>query len=108
LAKIRTSAYKLNLPPTVEIYNTLHIALLEPYEDNKFPSQNKPPPLPIIREGEPEYELEDIIDSRLYYRNLKYRAKWTGYSPEHDKVWYAAANFENAEHAKQQFHQCYP
>jgi len=108
LAKIGSSAYKLNLPDTMKIHNTIHISLLEPYEDNKLPSQRQEPPPPIIMEGEPEYELEEIIDARLYHGKLQYRAKWTGYSPEHDRVWYPASNFENAEHARARFHKRYP
>jgi len=108
LAKIGSSAYKLDLPDTMKIHNTIHISLLEPYEDNKLPSQRQEPPPPIIIEGEPEYELEEIVDAKLYHGNLLYRAKWTGYSPEHDKVWYSASNFENAVNAKQRFHERYP
>ena len=108
LAKIGSNAYKLELPSTMKIHNTFHISLLEPYNDNKFSSQRKQPPPPIIIEGEPEYELEEIIDSRLYYGKLQYRAKWTGYSPEHDKTWYPYENFENADLARKQFHQRYP
>jgi len=108
LAKIGTSAYKLDLPDTIKIHNTIHISLLEPYEDKKLPSQRQEPPPPTIIEGEPEYELDEIVDARLYYGKLQYRAKWTGYSPEHDKVWYPASNFENAVHEKQRFHERYP
>ena len=108
MAKIGSSAYKLDLPDTMKIHNTIHISLLEPYENNKLPAQRQEPPPPIIIEGEPEYELEEIVDSRLYYGKLQYRAKWTGYSPEHDKVWYPASNFENAVNAKQRFHERYP
>jgi len=108
LAKIGSSAYKLDLPDTMKIHNTIHISLLEPYENNKLPSQAQEPPPPVIIEGEPEYELEEIVDARLYHGKLQYRAKWTGYSPEHDKVWYPASNFENAVYARQQFHERYP
>jgi len=92
----------------MKIHNTIHISLLEPYENNKLPSQRQEPPQRIIIEREPEYELEEIVDARLYYGKLQYRAKWTGYSPEHDKVWYPASNFENAVNAKQEFHERYP
>jgi len=108
LAKIGTSAYKLALPPSMAIHNTFHISLLEPSQDNQFPSQIKEPPPPIQIEGEDEYELDEIIYSRLHYNKLQYRAKWKGYSPEHDKVWYPAEHFNNAEHTVQRFHRRYP
>jgi len=108
LAKIGTSAYKLALPPSMAIQNTFHISLLEPYQDNRFPSQIKEPPPPIQIKGDDEYEGDEIIDSRLHYNKLQYRAKWKGYSPEHDKVWYPAENFNNAEHTVQRFHRRYP
>jgi len=108
LAKIERSAYKLAIPPSIAIDNTFHISLIEPYEDNRFPSQIKEPPPPIVGEGKEEYELDEIIDSRLHYNELQYRAKWKGYLPEHDKVWYPAENCNNAEHTVQRFHQGYP
>jgi len=108
LAKIEESAYKHDLPPSMRIHNTFHISLLELYHDNKLPSQRTQPPPPIIIEGEPEYELEEIIDLQLHYGKLQYQAKWTGYPPENDKVWYPFNDFENAGIAKQQFYQQYP
>jgi len=108
LAKIGTSAYKLALPPSLAMHNTFHISLLEPYQDNRFPSLIKEPSPSIQIQGEDEYELDEIIDSRLHYNKLQYRAKWKGYSPEHDKVWYPAENFNNAEHTVQRFHRRYP
>src|SRR5207253_11495709 len=90
LAKIGSSAYKLDFPPLIKIYNNIHISLLELYEDNKFLSQQLLPPPPVEIAGENEYELEEIINSRLYYGKLRYRAKWTGYSLEHHKTWYLA------------------
>jgi len=108
LEKIGTSADKLSLPPSMAIHNTFNIALLEPDQDNRFPSQIKEPPPHIQIEGKDEYKLDEIIDLRLHYNKLQYRARWKGYAPEHDKVWYPAENFHNAEHTVQQFHQRYP
>ena len=109
LAKFGKTSYKLELPPLMKIHLTFHILLLEPYSDNPLPSQRKEPPLPLETEGGPEYELEEIVDSRLYRGNqLQYRAKWTGYPSEHDKVWYPASNFENSSIAIERFNQSYP
>ena len=106
--KVGTSSYKLDLPTSMRIHNTFHLSLIELYKDNKFPSQIQTPPPPIEIEEEPEYDLEEIMDYRLYRNKLQYRAKWTGYSPEHDKTWYPAGNFNNANRATEQFHSRYP
>ena len=108
IKKVGTSSYKLDLPASMTIHNTFHISLLESYKDKKFPSQIQIPPPPIEIDGEPEYELEEIIDSRLHRDKLQYYAKWTGYSPEHDKTWYPTEYFENASIAIERFHSRYP
>ena len=108
LARIGTSAYKLAFPPWMKIHNTIHISLLEPYQDYRFPSQIQEPPPDIQIEGEDEHELDEIIDSRLHYNKLQYRAKWKEYGPEEDKVWYPAENFNNAADAVRKFHERYP
>ena len=107
-AKIGLNAYKLDLPPSMIIYNTFHVSLLEPYEDNKFSSQIQEPPPPIQIAGEDEYELDEIINSRRHCNKLQYRTKWTGYPPEHDKVWYGASNFEHVRDAIERFNYSYP
>ena len=63
LAKIGLSAYKVDFPPSMKIHNNIHISLLEPYEDNKFPSEQLLPPPAVEIAGEKEYELQEIIDS---------------------------------------------
>ena len=108
LVKVGKDSYKLELPPSMKIHSAFHISLLEPYSDNPVPSRRNEPPLPIETEGEPEYKLDEIVDSRLYRGNqLQYRAKWTGYPAERNNVWYPASNFENASIAIERFHQSY-
>ena len=93
----------------MNIHSTFHISLLEPYTDNPLPARRKEPPPPVETEGEPEYKLDEIVDSRLYRGSqLQYRAKWTGYPPEHDNVWDPASDCENTSIAVERFHQSYP
>jgi len=90
------------------IHNTFHISLIEPYQNIRYLSQIKEPPPPIQMEEEDEYELDEIVNSRLHYNKLQYRAKWKGYLPEHDIVWYSAENFNYAKHTIPRFHRRYP
>ena len=92
----------------MKVHPTFHVSLLETYQDNPRPSQVKPPPPPIEMDGNEEYELEEILNSRYRYKKLQYKAKWKGYTAEHDQEWYTADNFNNAELAVQQFHERYP
>lgn len=104
LARTGTSAYKLDLSTLMKIYNTFHISILVLYNDDQLPSQPLEPPPSIIIEAELKYELEKIIDLRLQYNKLQYRARWTGYTAEHDKRWYLANDFENQDFAKRKIH----
>ena len=67
----------LLIGPSTLDENTQHIPHLtqRTYEDNKFPSQIQEPPPRFRIEGEDEYELNEIINSRLHYNKLQYRAK---------------------------------
>ena len=108
LVRIGTSGYKLAFPPSMKIDNTIHISLLEPSQDNRFPSQIQEPPPPIQIEGGDKDELNKIIDSQFHYNKLQYRAKWKGYGPEENQVWYPANNFNHAILAIKRFYVRYP
>ena len=42
------------------------------------------PPPPELVEGEDEYLVEEILDSKMFHSRLKFKIKWEGYGPEHD------------------------
>ena len=58
-----------------------HVPLLEPAATDPLPDQIQPPPPPvIIEDNKPEYEIEEIVDSKLGSRTLKYLVCYIGYS----------------------------
>ena len=61
--------------------------------DNGF-KQPAPPPLEII-DGEEEYEVDEILDSRIYRKKLQYLVKWKGYG-HGDNTWEPVSSCENA------------
>ena len=47
-------------------------------------------PPPVLVDGEEEYEVEEILDSKMFRGRLRYKIKWEGYGPEHNTWEYAA------------------
>src|SRR5437762_14334427 len=75
----------------------------------RYPRKNAPPPPPIRIEGEVEYEVEEILKSKIDKHNgvLQYLVKWKG-CPATDNTWEPAINVKNAPKLVEQFHKCYP
>ena len=65
-----------------------HIDLLTPYHETEVHGANFMQPPPDLIEGEEEYEVEEILDSRKHGRGRKvqYLVKWKGY-PSSDNQW---------------------
>ena len=88
----------------MKIHPVFHVSLLEPAADDPYPGQPQPAPPPVIVDGEEEWQVDDILDSRMRYRRLQYLVKWTGYDrPE----WEDARNI-NGLQAIDQFHARHP
>ncbi|GAA6018098.1 hypothetical protein JCM10207_006080 [Rhodosporidiobolus poonsookiae] len=106
-AKVGESAYRLELPDEVRLHPVFHVSLLHPHRDNPFPDRiPQPPPLTIV-DGQPELEVDTILDSRTYYGKLQYLVRWRGFAPTHDS-WESADNLANAAELVENFHRLYP
>ena len=106
LRKLGPTSYELKLPESMRIHPVFHSSLLRLDPDDPLPNQVIPPPPPIEVEGEEEWEVQEILDSRWYYGRLQYRVKWTGY--ETDDSWYNADGFANSQELTAAFHNRYP
>ncbi len=54
----------------VKIRFMFHVSLLEPYHASTNPRRIHDPFPPIEVNGEQEYEVDDILDSRIYNRQI--------------------------------------
>jgi len=48
-------------------------------------------PPPIVIDGEEEWEVEEILDSRWHQKRFQFLVKWKGFSREHNS-WEAVSN----------------
>jgi len=62
--------------------------------------------LPIVIDGEPEWEVEEILDSRWHRRRFQYLIKWKGYDREHNS-WESASEV-SAPELTAEFHHEHP
>jgi hypothetical protein len=97
--------FKLELPHYLKLHLVFHVNRLAPYRDNGL--DKPPPPDPVTVEGEEEYEVDKITDSRIFRRQLQYQVKWKGYEEGSDS-WEPAANLTHAKRKIADFHKKYP
>ena len=65
LKKVSSHAYKVELPKTLTgIHNVFHVNLLELDAQDPYPRPKVDPPPPIEVDGEDEWEVSEILDSR--------------------------------------------
>ena len=95
--------YRLKLPPLVPVHPVFHVSLLSPYATSSIPGRKHPEPPPVEVEGEEEYEVERILDSRIFRRGLQYLVKWKGYD-DSQTTWEPARNLTHAPDLVQDFH----
>jgi Chromo (CHRromatin Organisation MOdifier) domain len=84
--KVGHGAYRIRLPPSMSrihpVFNEVKLSLAPP--DPILGRRPKPPPLPEIVEGEEEWIVEEILDSKMVNRKLRYLVKWEGFGIEHN------------------------
>src|SRR5277367_775824 len=91
----------------IRVHPVFHVSLLEPYRENTLPGRTQEPPLPVEVEGELEYEVARILDSKIERGRLRYSAGWVDCGPE-ERTWEPMKNVENALDAVAAFHRAYP
>ncbi|MBW0463420.1 hypothetical protein O181_003135 [Austropuccinia psidii MF-1] len=87
LKKVSTHAYHLKLPSQQKsIHPVFHISLSEPVKTSTMPNRHQEPPPEIIIEEEEEWEVSQILDSKLKRGKLWYLVEWKGFSQDSKKI----------------------
>ena len=106
--KVGNNAYHLHLPQSMKwlhpVFNVVKLttAPLDPIVGRRLP----PPPLPEIVDGEEEWVVEEILDSKMMNRKLRYLIKWKDFGAEHN-TWEPWGNVHAPEFVVD-FHRRYP
>lgn len=99
-------SYKVDLPASMKVHKIFSPDKLRKASNNPVPGQKQDPPPPISIAGDAEYEVQEILDSKLSYGRLRYKVKWVGY--DDDSNWYYCTDVMYSPHKIRDFHIRYP
>jgi len=106
--RIGPMAYRLKLPYRMkQLHPVFNVVKLTPAPDDPITghkTEDHPPP--IVIDGEAEWEVEEILDSRWHRRRFQYLIKWKGYGCEHNS-WESASEVFAPE-LTAEFHRKHP
>ena len=105
---ISSHAYRIRLPATLKVHNVFHIDMLEPHHENPFGGRVQTPGPIVESPHDDEYEVEEIIDSRIRRRQFAYLIKWKGYSGPEGQDWVPLEDLNNTAEAQEEFHVRFP
>ena len=113
ISQVRPLSWTLRLPASMHaVHPVFHISMLEPSTPNTLPNRIQPPPPPVIVDEELEYEISEILDSKLdKWRACKllYLVRWSGYGgTDEETSWIPATELGHASEVVSKFHLRYP
>ena len=83
IAQPSLQSFTLCLLDTMKaIHPVFHVSMLEPAILNTFLQHSEPLLAPVIINGEPEYKISKIVDSKIDFQRackLLYKVIWLGY-----------------------------
>ncbi|MBW0547294.1 hypothetical protein O181_087009 [Austropuccinia psidii MF-1] len=111
IKKIGSHAYHLKLPQQWKsVHPVFHVSLLEPVKQSAIPNRHQlPPPPPVLVEQQEEWEVAQVLDSKLKRGKLWYLVKWKGFSEDQERTsWEPASNLTSSPDLVKDFHSLYP
>jgi hypothetical protein len=90
----RGHSYKLDLPASMKVHPVFSSDKLRRDPADPLPGQEEEPPPEVNITGDLEWEVDEILASRLRRKQLQYRVKWL--NMDEDLEWYPASDFKYA------------
>ena len=82
-------------PTFRSVHLVFHVSFLEPAYTSSIPNRTVDPPPPVEIEGEVEYKIAEILDTKLDWRQrckLLYLVQWTGYEGTNEETSWITAD----------------
>ncbi|MBW0529830.1 hypothetical protein O181_069545 [Austropuccinia psidii MF-1] len=110
IKKIGSHAYHLKLPlQWKSVHPVFHVSLLEPIKQSSIPNSSQLPPPPVSVVEQEEWEVPQVLDSKLKRGKLWYLVEWKGFSEDPKRTtWEPASNLANSPDLVKDFHSFYP
>jgi hypothetical protein len=107
-------ARRLELPEQLRrVHPVFHVSMLIPYKRNELPSREQvpPPPPEVVDNGDTQWVVSEIVDSRSRKRGrqtrTQYLVRWEGYEDEYNE-WVHPEDFHHDDQAVLDYHRRYP
>ncbi|MBW0572586.1 hypothetical protein O181_112301 [Austropuccinia psidii MF-1] len=110
LKKIGSHAYHLKVPQQWNsVHPVFHVSLLEQVKQSTIANQHQFPPPPEIVEEQEEWEVAQVLDSKLKRGTLWYRVEWKGFNEDPErKTWEPASNLTSSSDLVKDLNTLYP
>ena len=94
------------------VHPVFYMSMLEPTTSNTFSKRIQPAPTSVIIDGEPEYKISQIVDSKINHWwtcKLLYKVIWLGYEDTRDESkWISTSELTYAPNLVSDLHIAYP
>ncbi|MBW0527423.1 hypothetical protein O181_067138 [Austropuccinia psidii MF-1] len=109
ISNLEERQYSCLTPQWKSIHPVFHISLLEPVKTSTIPKRHQELPPPIIIEEEEEWEVSQILYSKLKRGKFCYLVEWKGFSQDSERsTWEPTENVKNCCEPVKDFHSLYP
>jgi len=114
IVQVGSLSFTLHLPDSMRaVHPVFHVSQLELAIPNTIPDRIQPPPPPGEVDGEPEFEISEILDSKVDRQcrtcKLLYLVHWSGYKgTDKETSWLLATELGNATELLEDYHVRYP